>query len=61
MGAYLSGASVILFVFIVFYTLVFGKKASGNYWNVDKDIMTLEWTVSSPPPFHQFEIQPKVK
>jgi cytochrome c oxidase subunit 1 len=61
MGAYLAGGSVILFVIIVFWTLFFGRKASDNYWNVPKNIMTLEWTVSSPPPFHQFDIQPKVK
>jgi cytochrome c oxidase subunit 1 len=61
MGAYLAGGSVILFIVIVFWTLFFGRKASDNYWNVPKNIMTLEWTVSSPPPFHQFDIQPKVK
>jgi len=61
MGAYLAGASVILFVIIVFWTLFFGRRAEDNYWNVPKNIMTLEWTISSPPPFHQFEIQPKVK
>ena len=61
LGAYLAGLSVILFVFIVFWTLCFGRRASDNYWNVPDNIKTLEWTISSPPPFHQFEIQPKVK
>ena len=61
MGAYLAGASVVLFVGIVFYTLFRGKKASDNYWNAEPQVMTLEWTLSSPPPFHQFDIQPKVK
>ena len=61
MGAYLAGGSVILFIVIVFWTLFFGRKASDNYWDVEDKIMTLEWTISSPPPFHQFEIQPKVK
>lgn len=60
MGTYLAGASVILFVFIVFYTLFFGRRVSANYWNATPETMTLEWTLSSPPPFHQFEIQPKV-
>jgi cytochrome c oxidase subunit 1 len=60
MGTYLTGASVLLFVFIVFYTLFFGRRVSANYWNATPETMTLEWTVSSPPPFHQFEIQPKV-
>lgn len=61
LGAYISGASVILFLGIVFYTLFFGRKVGANYWNVDEGTMTFEWTLSSPPPFHQFEIQPKVK
>lgn len=61
MGSYLSGASVILFVFIVFYTLFFGRRVGANYWDVQPNTMTLEWTVSSPPPFHQFTIQPTVK
>jgi cytochrome c oxidase subunit 1 len=61
LGAYLSGLSVVLFVIIVFWTLFFGRRATDNYWNVSDNTMTLEWTVSSPPPFHQFDIQPKVK
>ncbi|MBN8520774.1 MAG: cytochrome c oxidase subunit I [Alphaproteobacteria bacterium] len=61
MGAYLSGFSVLVFLGIVFYTLFFGRRAEANYWNVQPQVMTLEWTLSSPPPFHQFEIQPSVK
>ena len=61
MGAYLSGFSVVMFLLIVFYTLFFGRRVDANYWNVQPQTMTLEWTISSPPPFHQFDIQPKVK
>jgi len=60
-GAYLTGIATIFFIFVVFYTLLKGKKVGDNYWNAQPQSMTLEWTVSSPPPFHQFEIQPKVK
>lgn len=60
-GAYIAGASTILFVFIVFYTLFFGRRVEGNYWNVQPQCMTFEWTLSSPPPFHQFEEQPRMK
>lgn len=60
MGTYLTGISVLLFIFIVFYTLLFGRRATSNYWNVGPEAMTLEWTLPSPPPFHQFEIQPRV-
>jgi cytochrome c oxidase subunit 1 len=60
-GAYMAGAATVWFIFVVFYTLLFGKKASGNYWNVQPQSMTLEWTLPSPPPFHQFDIQPMIK
>jgi cytochrome c oxidase subunit 1 len=58
-GAYLSGAATVFFVFIAIYTLFWGKKVPANYWGEGAN--TLEWTVSSPPPFHQFDIQPIVK
>jgi len=60
-GAYISFAATIWFVFVVFYTLNFGRKVPGNYWNVSPQSMTLEWTLPSPPPFHQFDIQPMIK
>jgi cytochrome c oxidase subunit 1 len=60
-GGYIAGLSTLWFIVVVFYTLMFGRKASGNYWNVQPQCMTLEWTLSSPPPFHQFDIQPNVK
>ncbi|MBI3441841.1 MAG: cytochrome c oxidase subunit I [Proteobacteria bacterium] len=58
-GAYLVGAATVFFVGIAIYTLVAGKKVGANYWG--SGATTLEWMVSSPPPFHQFEIQPIVK
>jgi len=60
-GAYLTGIATLFFIFVVFYTLFFGRRVGDNYWNAQPQSMTLEWTVSSPPPFHQFEIQPTVK
>ena len=35
------------------------RKAQQNPWG--EGATTLEWTVSSPPPFHTFEELPKVK
>jgi len=58
-GALLVGCSTIFFIGLAIYTLGWGKKVGGNYWGEGAN--TLEWTVSSPPPFHQFEIQPIVK
>ena len=60
-GAYIAGLSTLFFVACTIYVVFFGRRAEGNYWNVPKNVMTLEWTLSSPPPFHQFDIQPKVK
>ena len=47
------------FFFInIFWSLAFGKKAPANPWG--EGATTLEWTLSSPPPFHQFETLPRV-
>ena len=57
-GAMLSFASFLLFIGIVIYTLVAGKRITeNNYWNEYAD--TLEWTLPSPPPEHTFEQLPK--
>ena len=59
-GGYIAMASSLLFVVIALYTLMAGKRVTeGNYWG--EGATTLEWTVSSPPPFHQFETLPRVK
>jgi len=58
-GAYIAFGSTLFFVCVAIYTLVAGKKVPGNYWGEGAE--TLEWHVSSPPPFHQFDIQPVVK
>ena len=56
-GAFLSFASFIFFIGVVFYTLMFGKKVEENaYWGEHAD--TLEWTLPNPPPEHTFEILP---
>ena len=60
-GAYIAGGATVFFVLIVLYTAFFGRRVGPNYWNAQPNVMTLEWTLPSPPPFHQFEIQPKIK
>lgn len=57
-GGFMSGFSAVFFVYVVYYTLRHGKKAEGNPWG--EGAKTLEWTVSSPPPYHCFEKLPKV-
>ena len=57
-GAFISFASFVFFIGIVFYTLTRGKRVTeNNYWNEYAD--TLEWTLPSPPPEHTFEQLPK--
>ncbi|HEV7367490.1 cytochrome c oxidase subunit I [Arenibaculum sp.] len=58
-GAYISFAAALLFVAIAIYTLVAGRRVGANYWG--DGATTLEWTVSSPPPFHAFDELPRVK
>jgi cytochrome c oxidase subunit I len=40
----------LLFLFNLFYSMKAGRKATENPWNAT----TLEWSVSSPPPFDNF-------
>ncbi len=58
-GSYISIASTVFFVCVVFYTLAAGRRTQANYWG--DGATTLEWTVSSPPPFHTFEELPQVR
>ncbi len=58
-GTYISLAATVFFVFVALKTLTSGRKVGENYWG--EGATTLEWTVSSPPPFHTFEDLPRVK
>lgn len=58
-GSFISFAAALFFVYVVWHTLKFGKKCPANPWG--SGATTLEWTVSSPPPFHTFEEQPQIK
>jgi cytochrome c oxidase subunit 1 len=58
-GAYIAGCSTLFFICVALYTIFFGKKAEANPWGEGAN--TLEWHLSSPPPFHQFDIQPVVR
>lgn len=59
LGAYLTGFASLLFIFIAFYTVVWGRRVGDNPWGAAAH--TLEWTIPSPPPFHTFETQPVVR
>ncbi|HCP80579.1 MAG TPA: cytochrome c oxidase subunit I [Octadecabacter sp.] len=57
-GAFISFASFVFFIVILFKTLLSPKNATeNNPWGEFAD--TLEWTLPSPPPEHTFETLPK--
>jgi cytochrome c oxidase subunit 1 len=55
-SAFVLGASQLIFIFNVFYSAVKGPKAPANPWNA----MTLEWSIPSPVPYHNFDKIPTV-
>jgi cytochrome c oxidase subunit 1 len=57
-GYMVMASSIVIFLINIVYAFTFGKKAEGNYWG--EGATTLEWTLSSPPPFHQFETLPVI-
>ncbi|MDB5684396.1 MAG: cytochrome c oxidase subunit [Sphingomonas bacterium] len=49
----------LVFFFInVIWSLMAGKRVGDNPWG--EGATTLEWTLSSPPPYHQFETLPRI-
>ncbi|MCW0232483.1 MAG: cytochrome c oxidase subunit I [Ferrovibrio sp.] len=58
-GAYIAFASTLFFVGSVIYAFIKKKKVADNPWG--EGATTLEWTLSSPPPFHQYEKLPVIK
>ncbi len=58
-GYVIMGVGVLIFFANVAYAYIAGRRAVGNYWG--EGATTLEWTLSSPPPFHQFETLPVIK
>src|SRR6187399_1493625 len=58
-GSYISGFGVLIFIYGVIDAFVRKQQAADNPWGAGAT--TLEWTLPSPPPFHQFEVLPKVQ
>ncbi|KQM20116.1 cytochrome C oxidase subunit I [Sphingomonas sp. Leaf24] len=57
-GYGIMAIGMVFFFVNVVISLIGGRKAADNPWG--DGATTLEWTLSSPPPFHQFETLPKV-
>jgi cytochrome c oxidase subunit 1 len=58
-GSYISAVGVLIFLYGVFSAFRKKVPAGDNPWGVGAT--TLEWTLSSPPPFHQFSTLPVIK
>jgi len=55
-GALLIGVSVLVFIWNVWRTRTRGQLAGNDPWGG----ATLEWTIASPPPVHNFDVIPTV-
>ena len=57
-GYMITIAGMAVFFVNLFWSLAAGKKAPNNPWG--EGATTLEWTLPSPPPFHQFSTLPRI-
>ena len=58
-GYAVSLVATLIFFFAMAEALIRRRKAEANPWG--EGATTLEWTLSSPPPFHQYSTLPRVK
>ena len=57
-GAYVFGVGMLVFFVNMILALSRKAPAGANPWG--RGATTLEWTLPSPPPFHQFSTLPRV-
>jgi cytochrome c oxidase subunit I len=58
-GSMISAAGTLVFFYGVVYAFMRKEKAADNPWGAGAT--TLEWTLPSPPPFHQYNELPLIK
>src|SRR2546425_9161133 len=58
-GAYISFLGMIIFFVGLAHAFTRKERAANNPWG--PGATTLEWTLPSPPPFHQFDVLPRIK
>jgi cytochrome c oxidase subunit 1 len=58
LGAYVSTTGVLVFLVVVAEAFMRKRPAPENPWG--EGATTLEWTLSSPPPTHQFSTLPRI-
>ena len=57
-GGFCFGLSQLLFIYVIYSCVKGGAKATDKVWDEPHG---LEWTLSSPPPYHSFTTAPEVK
>ncbi len=57
-GALIAGVATVVFLYTVYEAFARKRLAGDNPWGVGAT--TLEWTLPSPPPFHQYETLPQI-
>ena len=58
-GSYVFAAGLLVFFLTMVLAFRNKERAANNPWGAGAT--TLEWTLSSPPPFHQFEKLPRIR
>jgi cytochrome c oxidase subunit 1 len=58
-GAYISGLGLLVFFIGIAHAFVRKRRVGNNPWG--PGATTLEWTLTSPPPFHQYERLPIIR
>lgn len=58
-GAYISFFAALFFLHVVIHAFIKRRPAGNNPWG--KGATTLEWTLSSPPPFHTYDTLPHIR
>ncbi len=56
-GYYITAIGVVVFLWLLIEAAMKKRRAPDNPWG--PGATTLEWTLTSPPPFHQFETLPR--
>jgi cytochrome c oxidase subunit 1 len=58
-GSYITAAGLLVFFYLLYKTFKSKETVAENPWG--EGATTLEWSVSSPPPFHSYDELPEVK
>jgi len=56
-GGFVYGLSQLMFAWMIFKTIRGGEKATDRVW---EGAVGMEWTLSSPPPYHCFQEAPEI-